>query len=146
MALPQLVPNKDTKATRGEEPGPTATQGSPPYETKVKAPPAYMIKQGRQDAITTVRRTVALPRIPAVSDSNPLGLPWDADGRPAEPRLVTVQGDKRQDRHIRCNAFCTFLANRPEFVQAFNAFPHVHQIVALLLHEPWEDTPHLIKE
>ena len=47
LALPQPVPNKDTKATRGQGPGPTAKQGPPPYETKMKAPSAYMIKQGR---------------------------------------------------------------------------------------------------
>ena len=72
--------NKDMKTTRGEEPGPTANWGPPPYKMKMEAPPAYMVKQGRQDALTAVRRTVASPRIPAVSDSNLLGLPWDEDG------------------------------------------------------------------
>ena len=82
---------KDTKATRGEEPGTTTNQGPPTYKMKMEAPPAYMVKQGRQDALTTIRRTIASPRIPVVSDSNLLGLPWDADGQPAEPRLVTIE-------------------------------------------------------
>ena len=100
LALPQPVPNKDTKATRGEEPGPTANRGPPPYKMKMEAPPAYMVKQGRQDALATIRRTIASPRIPVVSDSNPLGLPWDADGQPAKPRLVTIQGDKIRESCI----------------------------------------------
>ena len=57
-----------------------------------------------------------------------------------------MQGDKGRERHIRCNAFCTFLAGKPELVWAFNSLPHVHQIFTLLLHEPWEDRPHLFKE
>ena len=146
LALPQPVPNKDMKATRREGPGPTAKQGPPPYETKLETPPAHVIQQGRQDAITTVRRTVASPRIPAVSDSNPLGLPWDADGQPAKPRLVTIQGDEMQERHVRYNTFCTFLVNREEYVQAFNSLPQQHQIAVLLLQEEWEDRPHLVKE
>ena len=31
-------------------------------------------------------------------------------------------------------------------MQAFNSLPHLHQIVALLLHEPEEEDPHSVKE
>ena len=72
--------NKDTKATREEEPGSTAKRGPLPYKVKIESPPAYMVEQGRQDALDTVRRTVASPRNPVASDNNPLGLPLDADG------------------------------------------------------------------
>ena len=80
------------------------------------------------------------------SDGNPLGLPWDADGQPVKPRLVTIQGDGSRERHIRCNAFCTYLANQSELVQAFNGLSHLHQVFTLLLHEPREDEPHSVKE
>ena len=81
-----------------------------------------------------------------VSDSNPLGLPLDANGQATTLRLVTIQGDEVRERRIRCNAFCAFLANRPEYVQAFNSLPQWHQIAVLLLQEEWEDRPHLVKE
>ena len=80
------------------------------------------------------------------SNSNPLGLPLDANGQATTLRLVTIQGDEVRERRIRCNAFCTFLANRPEYVQAFNSLPQQHQIAVLLLQEEWEDRPHLVKE
>ena len=101
MALPQPMSNRDTKVARGKEPGLTSNRGPLPYKMKVEAPPAYMVKQGRQDALATIRRTITLPRIPAFSDGNPLGLPWDVDGQPVKPRLVTIQGDGSWERHIR---------------------------------------------
>ena len=146
MALPQPMSNRDTKVTRGKEPGLTSNRRPPPYKMKVEAPPAYMVKQGRQDALATIRRTITLPRIPAFSDGNPLGLPWDADGQPVKLRLVAIQGDGSQERHIRCNAFCTYLANQSELVQAFNSLSHPQQVFALLLHEPREDEPHSVKD
>ena len=81
-----------------------------------------------------------------VRDNNLLGLPQGKDGRPIELRVVSLQGEEGQERHIRCNAFCTYLANQSELVQAFNGLSHVHQILALLLHKPREDEPHFVKE
>ena len=90
LAVPQSVSNKDTKATREEEPGSTAKQGPPPYEVKIESPSAYMVKQGRKDALDTVRRAVASLRNPVVSDSNPLGLPLDSNSQAPTLRLVTL--------------------------------------------------------
>ena len=56
--------------------------------------PAYMVEQGRQDALDAVRRAVASPRNPVASDDNPLGLPLDADGQAATLRLVTIKETK----------------------------------------------------
>ena len=81
-----------------------------------------------------------------VRDNNPLGLSQGKDGRPIKLRVVLLQGEEGRERHIRCNAFCTYLANQSELVQAFNGLSHVHQILALLLHEPREDKPHFVKE
>ena len=79
-------------------------------------------------------------------DNNPLGLPQEKDRRPIKLRVVKLQGEEGRERRIHCNTFCTYLANKPERVQAFNGLSHVHQIFALLLHEPREDKPHLVKE
>ena len=84
------------------------------------SPLAQVIEQERQAVIDVVRRTVAPQGDPMVSDSNPLGLPLDSNGQAPTLRLVTIQGDEVRERRMQCNAFCTFLANRPEYVQAFN--------------------------
>ena len=80
------------------------------------SPPAHVVEQGKQEAIEAVRRTIAPMGDHVARDSNPLGLPREATGQLTELRLVTIQGDERQDRHIHCNTFCTFLANRQELV------------------------------
>ena len=72
MALPQPMSNRDTKVTRGKEPGLTSNRRPPPYKMKFEAPPAYMVKQGQQDALATTRRTITPPRILVFRDSNPL--------------------------------------------------------------------------
>ena len=110
------------------------------------SPPAHMIEQGRQEALDAIRRTVAPLGDPVASNSNPLGLPLDANGQATTLRLVTIQGDEVRERRIRCNAFCMFLANRLEYVQAFNRLLQQQQLAVLLLQEQWEDRPHLVKE
>ena len=109
-------------------------------------PPAHLVEQGRQDTLDAVRMAVAPPGDPVASDSNPLGLPLDADSQAAMLRLVTIQGDEMRERRVQCNTFCTFLANREEYMQAFNSLPQQHQIAVLLLQEEWGDRPHLVKE
>ena len=74
MALPQPMSNRETKVTRGKEPDLTSNRRPPPYKMEVEVPPAYMVKQGRQDALATIRRTITLPRIPAFSDVQPAGI------------------------------------------------------------------------
>ena len=98
-------------------------------------PPAHVVEQGRQEAIEAVRRTIAPLGDPVASDSNLLVLSWHEDGQPTILRLVIIKGDKMQERRIRCNTLCTFLANRQEFVQAFSNLSQKHQIAALLLQE-----------
>ena len=56
LAVPKPVSNKDTKATREEEPGSNAKQGPPSPEVKMEPPPAYMVEQGKWEALNTVRR------------------------------------------------------------------------------------------
>ena len=102
-------------------------------------PPAHIVEKGKWEAIEAVRRATVHSRAHMVRDNNPLGLPQGKDGRPIELRVVLLQGEEGRERHIRCNAFCTYLANQSELVQAFNGLSHVHQILALLLHEPKED-------
>ena len=84
---------------------------------------AQVIEQERQAVIDVVRTLVTPQGDPMVSDSNPLGLPLDTNGQAPTLRLVTIQGDEVRERRIQCNAFCAFLANRPEYVQAFNSLP-----------------------
>ena len=104
------------------------------HKAKMASPPAQIVEQGKWEAIEVVWRTIAHSGSPMARDNNPLGLPQEKDGRPTKLRVVSLQGDEGRERHIRCNAFCTYLANQPELVQAFNGLPHVHQIFALLLH------------
>ena len=87
------------------------------------SPSDHVIERERQAVIDVVRRTVTPQGDPVVSDSNPLGLPMDANGQAPTLRLVTIQGDEVRERCIWCNALCVFLANRPEYVQAFNSHP-----------------------
>ena len=54
--------------------------------------------------LNAVRRTVAPPGDPLASDSNPLGLPLDANGQATTLRLVTIQGDEERERRIRYSA------------------------------------------
>ena len=116
------------------------------HEVKMASPPAHIVEQGKKEAIEAVRRTIAHTGSPVVRHNNPLGLPQEKDGQSTELRVVSLQGDEGRERQIHCNAFCTYLANKLELVQAFNGLPHVHQIFALLLHEPQEDRPPLVKE
>ena len=83
---------------------------------------------------------------PWSANSNPLGLPLDSNGQAPTLRLFTIQGDKVRERRMWCNAFCTFLANRPEYEQAFNRLSQQQWLAVLLLQEEWEDRPHLVKE
>ena len=98
------------------------------------SPPAHIVEQGKREAIEAVRRAIAHSGAHMVRDNNPLGLPQGKDGRPPELRVVSLQGAEGRERHIRCNAFCTYLANQSVLVQAFNGLSHVHQILTLLLH------------
>ena len=113
---------------------------------KMEPPMAHVVKQGRRDALDAVRRAVAQPGDPVVSDDNPLGLPLDANGQVPTLRLVTLQGNGDLERRVQCNDFCRFLANREEYVQAFNRLPQPQQIAALLLQEEWKDQPDIVKE
>ena len=79
-----------------------------------------MIEQGKQEALNAVRRAVALPGEPVVDNDNPLGLPLDENGRAPKLKIVTIPGDKAQERIARCNNLCRFLANREEYIQVFN--------------------------
>ena len=110
------------------------------------SPPAHIVEKGKREAIEAVWRATAHSGAHMVRDNNPVGLPQGRNRRPIEFRVVLLQGEEGQERHIRCNTFCTYLANQSELVQAFNGLSHVHQIFALLLHEPREDKPHLVKE
>ena len=110
------------------------------------SPPAHIVEKGKREAIEAVRRAIAHSGAHVARDNNPLGLPQEKDRIPINLRVVMLQGEEGRERCIRCNAFCTYLANKPELVQAFNGLSHVHQIFALLLHEPREDKPHLVKE
>ena len=106
------------------------------YEATMASPPAHIVEQGKREAIEAVRRAITHSGSHMARDNNPLGLPQEKDGRPTKLRVVSLQGEEGRERHIRCNAFCTYLANKPELVQAFNGLSHVHQIFALLLHKP----------
>ena len=110
------------------------------------SPPAHIVEQGKREAIEAVQRMIAHSGSPVVRDNNPFGLPQEKDRRSTKLRVLSLQGGEGRERHIRYNAFCTYLANKPELVQAFNGLSYVHQIFALLLHEPREDKPHLVKE
>ena len=110
------------------------------------SPPAHIVEKGKREAIEAVQRAIAHSRAHIVRDNNPLGLPQGKDGRPLKLRVVLLQGTEERERHIRCNALCTYMANQSELVLAFNGLSHVHQVLALLLHEPREDKPHSVKE
>ena len=106
LAVPQPVSNKDTKATREEEPSSTAKRGLPSPEVKMEPPPAYVVEQGRQEALDTVRRHMAQPGDPVVYDDNPLRLPLDENGRAPKLKIVTIPGDEAPERIARCNNLC----------------------------------------
>ena len=116
------------------------------YKATMASPPAHIVEKGKREAIEAVRRAITHSGAHMARDNNPLGLPQEKDGRPIKLRVVALQGEEGQERCICCNAFCTYLANKPELVQAFNGLSHVHQIFTLLLHKPREDKPHLVKE
>ena len=59
-------------------------------------------------------------------------MPWETDGQLTEFRIILIQGDEERERHIRCNILCTFLANKPVLMWAFNRLPHVHKIFTLV--------------
>ena len=105
----------------------------------MEPPPTDVIEQGRQEALDTVRRDVALQGEPVVDNENPLGLPLDENGRPSKLKIVTIPRDKALERFVRCNNLCRFLANREEYIQAFNQLPQHHQIAMVLIQEDWED-------
>ena len=110
------------------------------------SPPAHMVEKGKREAIEAVRKATAHTGVHTGRDHNPSGLPQGKDGRLRELRVVSLPGEEGQERHIRCNAFCTYLANQSELVQAFSGLSHLHQVFALLLHEPREDEPYSVKE
>ena len=116
------------------------------YEATMASPPAHIVEKGKREAIEAVWRAIAHSRAHMARDNNLLELPQEKDGRPIKLRVVSLQGEEGQERHIRCNAFCTYLANQSQLVQAFNGFSHLHQVFALLLHEPREDEPHSVKD
>ena len=87
---------------------------------KIESPPDDVIEQERREALDTVRRAMAQPGVPVVSDNNPLGLLLDANGQAPTLRIVTPEGEGVQARQILCNRFCQFLANREEYLLAFN--------------------------
>ena len=105
-----------------------------------------MVEKGKQEAIEAVWKETAHAGAHMGRDNNPLGLPQGKDGRSIELRVVSLQGEEGRERHIRCNAFCTYLANQSELVQAFNGLSHLHQVFVLLLHKQKEDEPHSVKE
>ena len=110
------------------------------------SPPAHMVEKGKREAIEAVRKATAHTGGHTGRDNNLSGLLQGKDKRPRELRVVSLPGEEGRERHIRCNAFCTYLANQSELVQAFNGLSHLHQVFALLLYEPREDEPHSVKE
>ena len=98
-----------------------------------------MIEQGKQEALNAVRRAVAPPGEPMVNYNNQLGLLLDENGRAPKLKIVTIPGDEAPERFVRCNNLCRFLANREEYIQAFNQLPQHHQIAMVLIQEDWED-------
>ena len=64
----------------------------------MEPPPAYVVEQGRREALDAVRRHMAQPRDPVVDDHNPLGLPLDDNGRAPKLKIVTIPGDEAPER------------------------------------------------
>ena len=110
------------------------------------APPSHIVEKGKREAIEVVRRTIAPAGAHLDKGHNLIGVSLGQGDRPKELQVVSLPGEGGLERHVRCNAFCAYLANRVELVQAFNSLLHLHQIVALLLHEPEEEDPHSVKE
>ena len=110
------------------------------------SPPAHMVERGKREAIEAVRKAIAHAGAPVDKGHNQAGVSPEQDERPKELRVVSLPGEGGRERHIRCNTFCTYLANRSEQVQAFNSLSHIHQVVVLMLHKPKEDEPHSVKE
>ena len=81
-----------------------------------------------------------------VDYDNPLGLPLDENGRAPKLKIVTIPGDEALERIARCNNLCRFLANREEYIQAFNQLPQHHQIAVILIQEDWEDQPDITND
>ena len=63
-------------------------------EAKMEPPPDDIIEQEKREALDAVRRAVAQPGVPVVSDNNPLGLPLDANSRAPRLRIVTLPGNE----------------------------------------------------
>ena len=120
--------------------------GGGTYEATMAWPPAHIIAEGKREAIEAVQKVTPHSGAHMVRNHNPTGLSQGKEGKPLELKVVSIQGEEEQDRHIRCNTFCTYLANQPELVQAFNGLSHVHQLFAILVHEPRADEPHYAKE
>ena len=115
-------------------------------EAMMAAPPAHIVKKGKREAIEAVRRTIAPTGAHLDRGYNSIGVSLGQDDRPKELQVVSLPGEGGLERHVRCNAFYTYLANRAELVQAFNSLSHLHQVMALLLHKPKEEEPHSVKE
>ena len=113
---------------------------------KMEPLPADVIEQGRREALDAVRRAVAPPGDPVVNDDNPLGLPLDENGQAPTLKIVIIPGNKAPERIVWCNNLCRFLANREEYIQAFNQLPQHHQIAVILIQEDWEDQPDITKD
>ena len=113
---------------------------------KMEPLPANMIEQGRREALNAVRRAIAQQGDPVVNNDNPLGLPLDENGRAPTLRIVRLPQNEAQERIIWCNNLCQFLANREEYVKAFNRLPQHHQMAVILIQEDWEDQPDIAKD
>ena len=109
------------------------------------SPPAHLVEKGKRDALEAVRRVTGHYGAQTVRDCNLLVVPQEKDGRPLMLRVVSLPGTEERERHIRCNALCTYVANLPELTLAFNGLSHVHQVLVLLLHKPRENKPHAVK-
>ena len=115
-------------------------------EPMMAAPPAHIVVKGKREAIEVVKRTLAPAGARLDRSRNSVGVLLGQDNGLKELQVVSLPGEGGLERQVRCNAFCVYLANRAKLVQAFNSLPHLHQIVALLLHEPEEEDPHSVKE
>ena len=95
-------------------------------EAMMASPPAHMVEKGKREAIEAVRRTIAHTGASMDRGHNPAGVSLGQDERPKELKVVSLPGEGGRERHVRCNTFCTYLANRSELVQAFNSLSHLH--------------------
>ena len=95
-------------------------------EAMMAAPQAHIVEKGKREAIEAVRRTIAPAGACLDRGHNSIGVSLGQDERPKELKVVSLPGEGGRERHVRCNAFCTYLANRSELVQAFNSLSHLH--------------------